>query len=104
MCDAFGINHNPRDAKTRKEEPERCPADPEPRIEVDWTESQGPPVQEPTRRGQGTRFIERSIAYELKGKSSVTFEQEGLRATLTFPMESAVMPTGAARPPTVNTV
>jgi two-component system CheB/CheR fusion protein len=79
-------------------------ADTEPRIEIDWTESQGPPVQEPTRRGQGTRFIERSIAYELKGKSSVTFEQDGLRATLTFPMKPAVMPTGVAVPPNVNAV
>jgi two-component system CheB/CheR fusion protein len=77
---------------------------PEPRIEVDWTESRGPPVQEPTRRGQGTRFIERSIAYELKGKSSVIFEQDGVRATLTFPMKPAVMPTGAAVPPNVNAV
>jgi two-component system CheB/CheR fusion protein len=79
-------------------------ADTEPRIEVDWTESHGPPVQEPTRRGQGTRFIERSIAYELKGKSSVNFEQDGLRATLTFPMKPAIMPTGAAVPPIVNAV
>jgi len=75
-----------------------------PKIEIDWTESQGPTVQEPARRGQGTRFIERSIAYELKGKSIVTFEQDGLRATLTFPMKPAIMPTGAPVPPKLNAV
>jgi len=78
--------------------------DAEPRIEVDWTESHGPPVREPTRRGQGTRFIERSIAYELGGTSRVTFKSDGLRAMLAFPMAPAVMPSVLTAPAKVDPV
>lgn len=62
------------------------------KITIDWTESDGPAVEPPSRRGQGTRFIERSTAYELKGKASVAFEPGGLRATLVFPWSAAIMP------------
>lgn len=61
-------------------------------VVVEWAESGGPTVEKPTRRGQGTRFIERSIGYELQGKASVMFEQDGLRARLSFPLASAIMP------------
>jgi len=74
----------------------RDPAGQEQKIAIDWTESDGPPVETPLRRGQGTRFIERSIAYELKGKASIAFERDGLRATLTFPSQAAIMPRGGA--------
>ncbi|QPC95939.1 hypothetical protein GA829_36115 (plasmid) [Mesorhizobium sp. INR15] len=67
-------------------------------IAIDWTESDGPSVETPSRRGQGTRFIERSIAYELKGKASVAFERDGLRATLTFPSITAIMPVASLTP------
>ncbi len=67
-------------------------------IAIDWTESDGPSVETPSRRGQGTRFIERSIAYELKGKASVAFERNGLRATLTFPSITAIMPGATLTP------
>jgi len=65
-------------------------------IVIDWTESGGPHVDPPTRRGQGTKFIERSISYELKGKANLAYERDGLRATLTFPSDAAMMPDGAA--------
>ncbi len=64
------------------------------KITIDWTESDGPAVEPPSRRGQGTRFIERSTAYELKGKARVAFEPSGLCATLVFPWNAAVMPIG----------
>ena len=66
----------------------------EQKITIDWIESDGPPVESPRRRGQGTRFIERSTAYELNGKASVAFEPGGLRATILFPSSAAVMPVG----------
>jgi two-component system, chemotaxis family, CheB/CheR fusion protein len=61
-------------------------------IFVDWRESDGPAVLPPTRQGQGTRFIERSIAYELNGEASVSFKPDGLHATLSFPSVSSTMP------------
>lgn len=68
------------------------------RITIEWQECDGPVVEPPSRRGQGTRFIERSIAYELKGKASLLFNPEGLHATLEMPATSAVMPKGASAP------
>lgn len=59
---------------------------------VEWKERDGPKVSPPTRQGQGTRFIERSIAYELDGTASVIFDPEGLQAALSFPATAAMMP------------
>ncbi|HEX2556425.1 MAG TPA: HWE histidine kinase domain-containing protein [Microvirga sp.] len=47
-----------------------------------WSESGGPPVREPTRRGFGTRLIERSLAQDLGGEVMVTFEPTGLVCTV----------------------
>ncbi|MEP7007875.1 MAG: CheR family methyltransferase, partial [Sphingomonas bacterium] len=41
----------------------------EQRVLLDWNESGGPDVTPPTRKGQGMRFIERGMSYELKGQS-----------------------------------
>jgi two-component system CheB/CheR fusion protein len=64
----------------------------EQRVNLDWIESDGPQVAIPTRQGQGTRFIERSAAYELKGSARVTYEPEGVQMILSFPLTSAIMP------------
>jgi two-component system CheB/CheR fusion protein len=61
-------------------------------VTLDWTESRGPAVAPPARKGQGMRFIERGMSYELKGQSSVAFEPDGLRVSLTFPISSSIMP------------
>lgn len=66
---------------------------------VEWREKGGPVVSPPTRQGQGTRFIERSIAYELGGKADVVFAPDGLHATLSFPSASAIMPTASPETP-----
>ena len=62
------------------------------RVALDWKETGGPTVEEPTRRGQGTTFVERSIGYELRGKATFAFAQEGLRAMLSFPLTPAILP------------
>lgn len=61
-------------------------------ISIAWRERDGPVVAPPIRQGQGTRFIERSIAYELGGKASIVFNTDGLAATLVFPSRSSIMP------------
>lgn len=61
-------------------------------ISIEWRERGGPAVAPPARQGQGTRFIERSIAYELGGTASMVFDPDGLQATLSFPSASAIMP------------
>ena len=52
---------------------------------IDWQESGGPPVSAPARTGFGTVLIERSIPFDLGGRSLVEFDRAGLRATFHLP-------------------
>jgi PAS domain S-box-containing protein len=60
-------------------------------LALTWTETGGPPVVSPTRRGFGSRLIERSLRGELKGAATMDYRPEGLvcamRATLSDPVE-----------------
>ncbi|TCM18109.1 light-regulated signal transduction histidine kinase (bacteriophytochrome) [Novosphingobium sp. PhB165] len=56
-------------------------------LEVDWRESDGPPVCPPTRRGFGSTIIERTIPHELGGTASVDFPVQGLHARFLLPAE-----------------
>lgn len=53
------------------------------RLCIDWRESGGPPVQPPTRRGFGTRLIERGMSGELGSEVRLDFRPEGLRCEIT---------------------
>ncbi|HEX2554289.1 MAG TPA: PAS domain S-box protein [Microvirga sp.] len=52
------------------------------RLRFTWTESGGPPVAPPSRRGFGTRLIERSLAQDLGGAVRLAFEPAGLVCTV----------------------
>ena len=47
-------------------------------LSLSWTESGGPPVVAPTRRGFGSRLIERSLRGEMKGEATMDFRPSGL--------------------------
>jgi len=49
-----------------------------PRLTLTWTETGGPPVSPPTRRGFGSRLIERGLAAELSGEARIDFRPEGV--------------------------
>lgn len=51
-------------------------------LAVTWTETGGPPVSAPTRRGFGSRLIERSLGGELKGAATMDYRPEGLTCVL----------------------
>jgi len=59
-------------------------------LALTWTETGGPPVVSPSRRGFGSRLIERSLRGELKGAATMDWRPEGLvctmRATLSDPV------------------
>src|SRR5206468_326884 len=57
----------------------------EPTIEIDWIESNGPPVRPPSRRGFGSRLIERGLAQELQGEVNLHFDPHGVRCRIQFP-------------------
>jgi PAS domain S-box-containing protein len=64
---------------------ETVPASP-PRLRLSWEESGGPPVAAPTRRGFGTRLIERSLAQDLGGDVNMAFAPTGLVCTVNAPL------------------
>jgi PAS domain S-box-containing protein len=51
-----------------------------------WTETGGPPVSPPRRRGRGTALIERMVGYQLRGRSRLDFAPAGVRCTLSVPV------------------
>lgn len=59
-----------------------------------WTESGGPSVVAPSRRGFGTKLIVASIEDQLNGKAGFDWPRSGLRCTLAIPLTSI----GAPRP------
>ena len=55
------------------------------RLIIEWTESGGPPVHSPSRRGFGTTLIERSIPFDLNGDAELRFDLLGVRARFVVP-------------------
>ena len=64
----------------------RIPGDGRPRLSLVWQEHGGPEVSAPTRRGFGTRMIERGLAAELGGTAKIDFRPEGLVCTVDAPL------------------
>jgi len=54
-----------------------------------WTETGGPPVKRPTRRGFGTGVMEKVVRDQLKGKISFHWRGDGLICDITIPYEGA---------------
>jgi len=48
------------------------------RLDLTWVERDGPPVSVPTRRGFGSRLIERGLAAELSGSAAIDFHPDGV--------------------------
>jgi PAS domain S-box-containing protein len=55
-------------------------------LRLRWEESGGPAVQAPTRRGFGTRLIERSLAQDLGGQVDIAFAPTGVVCTVDAPL------------------
>ncbi|MFZ2996908.1 HWE histidine kinase domain-containing protein [Sphingobium sp.] len=57
---------------------------------IDWTESGGPAVIAPTRRGFGSTVIERSIPYDLGGHAEIHYRLAGIEAHFCIPSTHVV--------------
>jgi two-component sensor histidine kinase len=55
-------------------------------LTLKWLEKNGPLTEEPSRRGFGSRLIERSIGKDLGGKTELRFLPAGLQCVLAFPL------------------
>ena len=64
------------------------------RLCLTWRETGGPPVKPPTRRGFGTRLIERGLAAELAGEVRLDYASQGLMCTV----DASLPPAPAAAP------
>jgi PAS domain S-box-containing protein len=58
-------------------------------VAIGWTEQGGPPVVAPTRRGFGTRLIERGLSAELRSQVTLEFHETGLKCTILAKLPTA---------------
>ncbi len=66
------------------------------RLHLEWVESGGPLVTEPTRKSFGTRMIT-SLGQQLKGQVALDYKPSGFVYTLNLPLEALVTkPKGCA--------
>ncbi len=59
-------------------------------LAIDWSESNGPPVSPPTKRGFGSEMIASTIEYELDGRTMVHYRPQGLHCELRIPWSDEV--------------
>jgi PAS domain S-box-containing protein len=58
-------------------------------LRLDWHEQGGPPVSPPTRRGVGTRLMQRSIERDLGGEFDLAFDPQGVSCHISIPARPA---------------
>jgi PAS domain S-box-containing protein len=58
-------------------------------LQLTWAESGGPPVVPPTRTGFGSRLIQRSLAHDLGGATSIEYRPQGVISVIKTPLEPA---------------
>jgi two-component sensor histidine kinase len=56
-------------------------------LELTWTEEGGPAVSPPTRKGFGTRLIQRNLAHDLGGDATIDYRPEGVVSVIRSPIE-----------------
>ena len=62
--------------------------DPATELQIDWRESGGPAVAQPTHFGFGTRMVDRVIKGELTGKYDCSYETAGFSCRIAIPFDS----------------
>ncbi|WP_035701156.1 PAS domain-containing sensor histidine kinase [Bradyrhizobium genomosp. I (2014)] len=60
-------------------------------LDLLWQESDGPAVRAPTRRGFGTRLIERCIERDLSGELDLVFDAKGLCCRIVIPLRGPAL-------------
>ncbi len=57
-----------------------------PRLQLSWREIGGPAVAPPTRKGFGSRLIERNVHHDLAGEVKLDYASDGFVATFSIPL------------------
>ena len=63
-----------------------------------WRERGGPRVEPPQRKGFGSELLEKTLAFELKGKTMLTYNGSGLHCTIAIPLNRRVVHTPTIGP------
>src|SRR5262249_55536103 len=63
------------------------------RLIFDWQKKGGPPRKPPQRQGFWSELLERTLAFEFKGKTTVTYNGSGLHCTIAIPLNRRVVHT-----------
>ncbi|MGB6175424.1 MAG: HWE histidine kinase domain-containing protein, partial [Methylocella sp.] len=58
-------------------------------LHLQWKESGGPTVKPPSRKGFGSRLIERNLVYDLNGTAKIDYQPEGIVCTITSKLGTA---------------
>jgi PAS domain S-box-containing protein len=66
-------------------------------LNLRWTETGGPVVSTPTRKGFGSRLIERNLAHDLDGEVKIDYRPEGIVCTIVSSLQSV-----RERPPEIG--
>ena len=61
--------------------------DAEPVVTMTWVESGGPPVAAPTRKGFGSRLIERGFSGAVGGETQMNYAREGVTCRIRAPLK-----------------
>jgi two-component sensor histidine kinase len=59
------------------------------RLIFHWQEKDGPPVTPPTRKGFGSRVIERGLVHELDARVTLEYRPSGVACTIDMPAPKA---------------
>lgn len=66
----------------------RVEADAAARLRISWSERGGPRVQTPARRGFGTKLIAEALPYEVDGRVTLQFPDQGVSCIIEIPVPS----------------
>ncbi|MGF1619178.1 MAG: PAS domain S-box protein [Rhodomicrobiaceae bacterium] len=61
-----------------------------PELELCWRETGGPAVVQPTRRGFGSRLIERNLVHDLDGSARIDYASDGVVCHVTCPLAAVI--------------
>ncbi|HEU4357473.1 MAG TPA: CheR family methyltransferase, partial [Xanthobacteraceae bacterium] len=61
----------------------------------DWRERGGPRIEPPRRKGFGSELLEKTLAFELKGNTTLSYNSSGLHCTIAIPLSRRVVHTPA---------
>jgi two-component sensor histidine kinase len=71
---------------------------PDGKLVLTWSESGGPPVQPPAKRGFGSVLIEKALAHEFEAEVRLVFASDGVRCHVALPLDRILARDGASAP------